>query len=391
VLRAALISNDNEVLEHLENLSRELGQFRIGRKFHRQPTESELIQCVRAYGPEVVFLSLEHVAKAGDIHATLEKASPGVQLVAVGRYGDPQVLLQLMRMGVREFLTLPVNLNEFEQMMARIRTILEKQPPTARSSDLLYSFLPAKAGCGTSTIALNTSMAIAEKQSTSALLIDFDLNSGMIRFMLKLENPYSLLDAVEHCDALEEELWAQLVTHRGRLDLLHSGGLNPHIRIDPAQVRKLSDYARRNYQVICADLSGNLERYSVEVMKQSKRIFLVSTPEIASLHLAREKLAYLKSIELSDRISLIVNRFHKRSLISKEEIEDLMSLPVTMTFPNDYHRVHSSLTSATEIERNSELGKQFSKLADVILERKTPPNKVTKKRFVEYFSIAPAR
>ncbi len=109
------------------------------------------------------------------------------------------------------------------------------------------------------------------------------------------------------------------------------------------------------------------------------------------MHLAREKLAYLKSIDLSDRISLIVNRFHKRSLISKEEIEDLMSLPVTMTFPNDYHRVHSSLTSATEIERNSELGKQFSKLADVILERKTPPNKVTKKRFVEYFSIAPAR
>jgi phosphoribosylformylglycinamidine synthase len=46
------------------------------------------------------------------------------------------------------------------------------------------------------------------------------------------------------------------------------------------------------------DLSGNLERYSIEIMQDCKRIMLVCTPEIPSLHLAREKINFLKTLDL---------------------------------------------------------------------------------------------
>ncbi len=51
-------------------------------------------------------------------------------------------------------------------------------------------------------------------------------------------------------------------------------------------------------------MSGNLERYSLEIMHESKRIFLVCTPEIPSLHLAREKYLYLKQLDLGDRVGV---------------------------------------------------------------------------------------
>jgi Mrp family chromosome partitioning ATPase len=51
---------------------------------------------------------------------------------------------------------------------------------------------------GTSTIALNVSVAMSKLPNANVLLSDFDLNSGMVRFMLKLDNSYCVTDAAEH-------------------------------------------------------------------------------------------------------------------------------------------------------------------------------------------------
>ncbi len=81
------------------------------------------------------------------------------------------------------------------------------------------------------------------------------------------------MDAAEHADHLDEVLWPRLVHSAGNLDVLASGDVRPGFRIESGQIRYLLEFARRNYQVICVDLSGLLERFSVELMQESKRIF----------------------------------------------------------------------------------------------------------------------
>ena len=129
---------------------------------------------------------------------------------------------------------------------------------------------------------------------------------------------------------------------------------------------------RRNYRVVCFDLSGNLERYSLEIMHESKRIMLVCTPEIPSLHLAREKYMYLKQLELGDRVCILLNRCQKRPMITPQQIEQLLGLPVHMTLPNDYHGVQRALTLGRWVEPTSDLGKQFMLLAQSMVERAAP-------------------
>ncbi len=215
---------------------------------------------------------------------------------------------------------------------------------------MVYSFLPSKAGVGTSTIALNVAIALSNIPETPVILSDFDLNSGMMRFMLKLDNGYCVADAAEHSIEMDEALWPQLVTSIGSMDVLHAGKLNPGFRIEATQIRHLIDFMRRNYRALCFDLSGNLEKYSLEIMHESKRIFLVCTPEIPSLHLAREKYSFLKSLDLEDRVSVLVNRVSNRPVITPEQIEQILGLPVMMTFPNDYNGVHRALTAGRAIE-----------------------------------------
>jgi Flp pilus assembly CpaE family ATPase len=158
-------------------------------------------------------------------------------------------------------------------------------------------------------------------------------------------------------------------------------------------MRNLLDFTRRNYQVICADLSGNLEKYSIELMHESKRIFLVCTPEIPSLHLAREKYQHLQSLGLGDRVSVLLNRCQKRPVLSPAQIEELLGLQIQMTFPNDYQCVNRALADGRPIDFSSELGGQCVALAHSMLDRKmvAPTGGETKKRFIDMFSLSTNR
>jgi pilus assembly protein CpaE len=295
-----------------------------------------------------------------------------------------------MRAGVREFLAPPFNRQHVSELSARLSETAEKRPPEVENSDLIFSFLPSKAGVGASTVALNTACALSRLPDMDVLLADFDLNSGMQRFMLKLDTAFSLVDAVEHAAHMDENLWPQLVAAAGKLSVLHAGKMNPGYRIEPAQVRHLLEFVRRNYHAVCIDLSGNMEKYSIEVMHESKRIFLVCTPEIPSLHLAREKYQYLRGLDLGDRVSVLLNREQKRNVISSAQVEKLLGMPVHMSFPNDYVGVHRALTDGRHVDSNSELGKQFSKLARSLADRPAVKGEAPKK-FLEYFSVTPAR
>ncbi|HEY3743138.1 MAG TPA: hypothetical protein VGL53_24995 [Bryobacteraceae bacterium] len=388
MLRGLIISPDVDLAERLGRALNELGQVSVVRSFDHYPNSVELTRAIRATAPELTFIAVDAMPKVQEIVKLLEADAPGMQFVAVSRETDPQILLEAMRVGLREFVSAPFPRQALEEAITRIGEQLRKRPALVTTTDQIYSFLPSKAGVGTSTLALNISVALSKMPDTGVILSDFDMNSGMMRFMLKLTNEYSVGDACEHSNNMDEALWPQLVTKLGNLDVLHAGKLNPNIRIEGAQIRHLIDFLRRNYRVLCFDLSGNLEKYSLEIMHESKKIFLVCTPEIPSLHLAREKFLFLKSLDLEDRISVLVNRCQKRQVISNDQIEQILGLPVQMIFPNDYQGVHKSVTLGRWIDFNSDLGKHVHYFASNLIEgRKSGMQSPAKKKFLEFFSV----
>lgn len=393
MLRTILISPDIEFANHLEEALTSFGRIAVVKKVHSYPDASELLRMIRAYAPQVFFVGLESVGQATEVIEWIQRDAPGVQIVATHRTCDPQLLLEAMRIGIREFISLPVNRESLWEMRERLEDQLKRRPPASGATDLLFAFLPAKPGVGCSTVAVNTCAAFSRQPDTKTLLIDFDLSSGIVRFMLKLDNHYSVVDACERASTLDDEIWPQLVSHVGNWDILDAGCLQPNVRVEGLQVRYLLEFCRRQYKVICVDLSGNLERYSQEVMHEAKRIFLVTTAEVPALHLAREKCAFLQSLDLLDRVALVVNRVNRRNPITVQQIEQLLGVPVAGTFPNDYVAVQNALHEGKVVNPGSELGKQFDILARTLLgaPEVKEPQKSARRSLSEYLSIFPAR
>lgn len=395
MLRGIIICPDEKLAEQLQDLLSQVTTLGIVRWLDRYPNAIDIGRTLRAHSPQVVFLGLQDLDAAFETATQIEAAAPGMQVVTFGEEADPQALIALMRLGIREYLAAPFQMRETMETLGRVKDNLDRNPLRPFESEFIYSFLPSKPGVGTSTIAMNAAWACSRLPETRTLLIDMDLNSGMQRFMLKLENEFSIVDAVENASKLDETLWPQLVTTMGKMDVLHSGRLNPGYRIEAAQVRSMVEFARRNYRSVCVDLSGNMEKYSIEIMQESRRVFLVTTPELASLHLARERFHYLRQLDLGDRIHLILNRSHKRSAISVPQIEDLLGVGVLATIPNDYQGVSRALTAGKPVDTNSEIGREFHTLAMAMMERKAVKAEAktakTGKSISDYLSILPGK
>jgi pilus assembly protein CpaE len=384
VLRSIIISPDVELAERLESALTLTGEVSVNRVIQRYPAAVDLMRTIRAQVPEIVFLNFESLEKAQEIIEFAQKQTDGVQIIAIHRTCDAKILRETMRLGVREFLSYPFERSQVVDTLGHVKLSLERKPVAHGATTQVFSFLPSKAGVGTSTLALNISAAIARRPKTRVLLSDFDLNSGMVRFLLNLRNEYSVVDAVERSLEADEELWPQLVTQMDQLDVLHAGRVNPNLRIEGSQVRSLVEFMRRNYDALCFDLSGNLEKYSMELMQESKRILLVVTPEIPSLHLAREKLHFLRGVDLDSRVGVVLNRCHKKPLFTQSQVEELLGIPVIQSFPNDYAGVTKSMTAGRWMEPETAMGQQFSEFAQSLLEKKAPPRET--KKFLEFLS-----
>ena len=372
MLRGVIICPDRELSASLRKVLEKTQRVGIIRTLEGYPGDLDLVRFLRATAPEVVFLSVENSRPALAVAASIEAHVPGTQVVAIGRTVQREALLETMRAGIREFLGLPFEAEAVDQMVARVSEIVQRKPPAIESTDRVLSFLPSKPGVGCSTIALNTSIMLAQLPDTKTLLADFDLNCGMIAFMLQMDATHSVVTAAENAHQMDETLWPKLVGSFGELDVLPAGKLAPGHRIDGLQIGHLIEFARRHYQAICLDLSGILEKYSVELLHESKEIFLVCTPEVPSLHLAREKLHFLRSLELETRVKVLLNRAQRRSLIPVSEVEKILSVPVYMSFPNDYLGVHRALTTGKHVSPASELGAGFVALAAAIRHGEPP-------------------
>jgi pilus assembly protein CpaE len=342
-------------------------------------------------GPSIVFLGTEDTRRALELALGIDRAGTGTQVVVLSSARDPQVLVECMQVGIREFLSLPLDPDRVYETVCRITDTLERKPLAFKTTDALFAFLPVKPGDGSSTVAVNVSSAIARRSPGKTLLADFDLNLGMVPFLLKITNGHSILDAIDAADLMDDALWTNLVLNRDSMDVLCSGRLEPRSDIDPSLAERVLHFGRRSYSTICIDLSGSIERFSLPLLGQCREIFLVCTSEVPSLHFSRAKVQFLLDSGLLDRASIMINRSAALSSFSIDDMEKLLGLRIRLSLQNDPRRVSNAMREGTYVDPKSGLGRQFEPFATSLVGLDSPSATVRRKRrFIEHFAIVPS-
>jgi pilus assembly protein CpaE len=385
-MRAILICPNDQLRKEFEEAVTPHWVLHISRTLDSYPAADDLRRVVRAWAPEIVFLNIENASMAEIISRQLEAEFPAIQRVALHPSQDVMVLRRVLQLHMTQFLSSPFESGEVGQVLDQLERDLEVRPATIDSTDRFFAFMPAKAGVGASTIAANTTWAFSQMENLSTLLADFDMASGVTEFMFDTRHDRNLAEATEHGKQLDDEAWRSLIKTVGNIDLLLSGAPRVGEGIARVQVAQLIDFARRNYNVVSADLPDTFDETTLSVLREANKIMLVTTPELPALRLARLKVLLLQKLDLFDKVSLVVNRVSSRMELSLSEIQETVGLPVFMSFPCDY----ADVTAAIRAGRPSpKLASSVQKFASMLLDKEVRTEKP--RRFIQRFGIVPLR
>ncbi len=313
---------------------------------------------------------------------------PQIASIAVRGGGTREELLQLMQVGVRDVLA-NFTARDLRQAAARVSAQL------ACAEDIpgdLFAFLPAKPGCGATTLATYATAIASQLSTDPTLLLDFDVRLGVTSFLLKAEGIHTIVDALLQTDHLDQDLWSSLVAQLGNLHLLGSGPVDFSRQVSPEHYAALLDFAVRRYSRVSVDLPGTMEDFEYETLMRSKRIFLVCTPDIGALHVARRKASWLQDLRLTDKVAVVLNCADRRSSLLVDDIQRIIQLPVRYIVPANTGDISRAVHKGAVLDSSSGLGKHIARIAAELTAGRPAsqkPNAV--RRFVEYFSISAAR
>jgi pilus assembly protein CpaE len=313
---------------------------------------------------------------------------PQVSSIAVKGGATRDDLLQLMQVGVREVLA---NFTERELRQAAARASAK----LACADDILgdlFAFMPAKPGCGATTVATYATAIASQMTAEPTLLLDFDIRLGVTSFLLKAEGIHTIVDALLQTEQLDQDLWTSLVAQLGNLHLLGSGPVDFSRQVPVDSYAALLDFALRRYSLVTVDLPGTMEDFESETLMRSKRIFLVCTPDIGALHVARRKASWLQDLRLADKVAVVLNCAERRSTLSVDDIQRIIQLPVRHILPANTGDISRAVQKGAILDSSSGLGKHIARISSELIAGRPAsqkPNVV--RRFVEYFSISAAR
>src|SRR3974390_3325377 len=100
MLRGVIICGDQDLAARLEGALADVGRVGVVRTVDHYPDLVELTRLLRAAAPDVLFLSTESMERTAELVRQVEANTPGVQIIAISRASDPEVLLESMRAGI---------------------------------------------------------------------------------------------------------------------------------------------------------------------------------------------------------------------------------------------------------------------------------------------------
>jgi len=113
------------------------------------------------------------------------------------------------------------------------------------------------------------------------------------------------------------------------------------------EIGSVVGFLRRQYDYVVLDTSKSLSPPALAAMKPADQLFLVTNLDLCSLRNFKRCMPILKDMAGAngERIRLIVNRYAKNALVSLEDLETTVGLPVYGTLTNDFHTVIESLST----------------------------------------------
>jgi pilus assembly protein CpaE len=333
-------------------------------------------EAFRLYGaesPDLVLLDvmlpkLDGYQVAEKIRAE-EAGTRHVPIIMLTAEREVEQKVRGLRAGADDYLIKPFHpaelLARIKSLLARFapRDVLLARPPLGR----ILAFYGAKGGVGTTTIAINTAIALHRELGRKVCLVDGNLQFGDHRVFLDLGlDRKSIVDVVT-APAMDTDLIkSTLVKHDSGIDLLLAPP-SPETAelVHPDHLPQIAEILATMYDYVLIDIDKRLDDINLGVFEAAATVFVVMTADLSCLKNVRLILETMSHLGYpTAKTQLVLNRSNAFTGINVKNAEGALKRTIDHQVVNEYRGAISALNTGAPFM----FGKSDSALGGSVLQ-----------------------
>jgi pilus assembly protein CpaE len=328
---------------------------------------------VRQSQPDIALVAMDSNPQVAlSLIQQLAQEFPQLGILAASSRTDGPFILQTLRSGAREFLTLPVAMDELVAALQRVRQQLlpaENNGVSHASSSRVIALIGSRGGIGCTSIGINLGVALAQNPQHNVVFVDLDLALGDADVTLDLIPSYTLADIALSVERLDMTLLRRsLIRHSTGLSLLpHPVQLEDAAAIQEEQINRVLGLLRAAFTHVICDLSKGYRQTDIAALRQADVILLITQLELTALRNAVRLLMSLQSLDgLDQRVQVILNRVgadHQEITVKKAE--ETLGRPIFWQIPNDAKAMLASRNLGVPLLQQAPRSKVWQSIQDL--------------------------
>ncbi len=322
----------------------------------------------------IIGFDRDRAAAIAACHAIQQATHGHCSLVAVSSNADGGLILEAMRAGCSEYLTLPVTVDQFGDAVGRLRLRLNaRKTIVAKPSGRIVAMLGARGGAGATTLAVHLGCFLARQYDKRTLLLDEHRRLGHVSLYLGAEEPnYHFYELVRNIGRLDESLLQGFVIHHSScLDILPSPDcFDDAANVSLEDIQRAIRFLGQNYEFVVIDCPHGVHNLSLATLACCDELYLIATPDVPALRdLSRCIDGFLQSNMLPEKIKVVINRYSSDGALGLQQIEKAIQQPISITIPNASSDLIRAMNTGSPVlpDRKSEFTNQMKKWAATLV------------------------
>jgi pilus assembly protein CpaE len=265
-----------------------------------------------------------------------------------------ELLIQAMRIGVRDVLSWPVSPEVIKTAVARIEQKQHRLNHVNQKGKVL-SFIACKGGSGSTFLATNLGYVLAAEFGKKVALIDMNLHLGDAALFVSDHPPaYTLADVASNIMRLDPSfLTSSMVPVLENYYVLASPERVERVsEIKPDHIEALMRLAVEMFDFVILDMDRAISTLSIRALDRTDLFFPIMQDTLPFIRDAKQLTTTLQSLGYQKgNFRFLLNRYDKGGDILLADVERALGMKMYRVIPNSYKAVSASVNQGIPVAR----------------------------------------
>jgi pilus assembly protein CpaE len=294
--------------------------------------------------------AVEPPRTAVDVCAEIRRtpALAKIPVLCVSQRDDVEERVRFLEAGADDVIARPFDPRELEArvegLLIRFQRSRDLAPLTGGGGGVvgrrkLIACYSPKGGVGTTTIAVNVAVALAEQAPNQVAILDLDVDFGQVATHLNVKPRFTISDlAADESATREPELFRAFAEKVPPGLHLFAAPATPELgrTVTAAHVEQILSTVPQAYVVTVVDIGSALDERSLTVLDQAEAVIIPIAPEVGALKALHGFLEFVtEEGAVPAKSTFVLNHLFARDMLSMKQIEHAIAARVDVELPYD--------------------------------------------------------